>query len=271
MIYPYNVHMHTTFCDGKNTPEEMVLAAIKKGFKCIGFSGHSPMPVMADWCMSRGGEVEYRSEILRLREKYQGKIDILLGFEFDICSKTPDYKYDYIIGSVHHLPKDGEYFIVDHTYEYTVDGIERLYNGDIREYVREYYYAESMVPEITNADIIGHFDIVNKFNEGGRMFDEQSGWYRELALDSLKKLISYGKPFEINTGGIYRKCRTVPYPAEFILKAIKEWGGEIMINGDSHDCPSLDFFYDDAVELAKSCGFKYAKAITPRGFITVPL
>ena len=33
-------HTHTTFCDGKNTPEEMVLAAIEKGMPRIGFSGH---------------------------------------------------------------------------------------------------------------------------------------------------------------------------------------------------------------------------------------
>ena len=39
-----NLHQHTTFCDGKNTPEEIVLEAIKKGFGAIGFSGHCHMP-----------------------------------------------------------------------------------------------------------------------------------------------------------------------------------------------------------------------------------
>ena len=28
------LHSHTTFCDGNNTPEEMVKAAIEKGFLC---------------------------------------------------------------------------------------------------------------------------------------------------------------------------------------------------------------------------------------------
>jgi len=27
-----NFHTHSTFCDGKNTPEENVISAIKKGF-----------------------------------------------------------------------------------------------------------------------------------------------------------------------------------------------------------------------------------------------
>ena len=29
----FDLHMHTTFCDGKNTPEEMVLSAIDKGLE----------------------------------------------------------------------------------------------------------------------------------------------------------------------------------------------------------------------------------------------
>ncbi len=35
-----NFHTHTVFCDGRNTPEEVVLSAIEKGFSAIGFSGH---------------------------------------------------------------------------------------------------------------------------------------------------------------------------------------------------------------------------------------
>ena len=33
-------HLHTTFSDGKNTPEEMVLAAIRRGFDTVAFSDH---------------------------------------------------------------------------------------------------------------------------------------------------------------------------------------------------------------------------------------
>ena len=39
-----NPHIHTNFCDGENTPEEMVKAAIRIGFTALGFTGHSPTP-----------------------------------------------------------------------------------------------------------------------------------------------------------------------------------------------------------------------------------
>ena len=39
-----NLHQHCTFCDGKDTPEEMIAYAIEKGFDSIGFSSHSYNP-----------------------------------------------------------------------------------------------------------------------------------------------------------------------------------------------------------------------------------
>ena len=35
-----NVHTHTTFCDGKNSVEEMARAAIDLGFVSLGYSIH---------------------------------------------------------------------------------------------------------------------------------------------------------------------------------------------------------------------------------------
>ena len=37
-------HIHTTFSDGKCTPEELVLLALEKGMTHIGFSDHSYTP-----------------------------------------------------------------------------------------------------------------------------------------------------------------------------------------------------------------------------------
>ena len=36
-----NYHTHTKYCDGKNTPDEMVQRAIELGFTHLGFSEHS--------------------------------------------------------------------------------------------------------------------------------------------------------------------------------------------------------------------------------------
>lgn len=45
-----NLHSHTTFCDGKNSAEEMVVSAIDHGFDVFGFSGHSYTPFDESYC-----------------------------------------------------------------------------------------------------------------------------------------------------------------------------------------------------------------------------
>ena len=47
-----NFHTHTIYCDGNDTPEELIKAAIDNGFTSLGFSGHSFFKKDDDYCMS---------------------------------------------------------------------------------------------------------------------------------------------------------------------------------------------------------------------------
>ena len=106
-----NLHTHSTFCDGKSTPEEIVLSAIGKGFSSIGFSGHGYTPYDLRYCMKDTSG--YKKEILRLREVYRDKIQIYLGVEEDAFSIVNRREFDYIIGSSHYLKVGGEYYPID--------------------------------------------------------------------------------------------------------------------------------------------------------------
>ena len=81
----------------------------------------------------------------------------------------------------------------------------------------------------------------------------------------------YGKPFEINTGAIGRGLRTTPYPSPELLSMIRRAGASIMINSDCHNKDFLDCGFDDAVALAKDCGFKEHQILTKDGWRAVPL
>ena len=81
-----NLHTHSTFCDGKDTPEEMVMAAITKGFDSIGFSGHAPMCFGSIYDM--GDRVQdYIKEIKRLKSAFGDRISVYLGCELDRYSE----------------------------------------------------------------------------------------------------------------------------------------------------------------------------------------
>ena len=132
-MIPSNYHTHTNFCDGKNTPEEMVLEAISLGCPELGFSGHSYLSFGTDYCMSIENTEEYKREIRRLQEKYAGQIKILLGVEQDYFSEAPTDDYDYVIGSVHSVYKDGHYLEVDHTKKIFMDDVQKYYGGRSEE------------------------------------------------------------------------------------------------------------------------------------------
>ena len=115
MLAMINLHTHSTFCDGINTPEEIVLGAIAKGMPAVGFSGHGYTPYDLRYCMK---DTEgYRREILRLKEKYRGEIEVYLGLEEDAFYPADRTKFDYIIGSCHYFFADGVYYPIDSSYK----------------------------------------------------------------------------------------------------------------------------------------------------------
>ena len=112
-----NLHTHTVYCDGKDTPEELVKRAIELGMTALGFSGHEYAPQDTDFCMSKDDTKRYTEEVLNLKKKYKDQIDIYLGIERDYFGKIDAYPYDYVIGSLHYVEKDGVLMTVDYTLE----------------------------------------------------------------------------------------------------------------------------------------------------------
>ena len=103
-----NYHTHTTYCDGKNSPEEMVQAAIAADMAEIGFSVHAPLPFRTDWAIRVERLNDYKNELFLLREKYKDQIKIYVGIEQDYFSENSTDGFDYVIGSVHFIYKNGE-------------------------------------------------------------------------------------------------------------------------------------------------------------------
>ena len=78
-----NFHMHTTGCDGKDSPAAMVETAVAKGFSSIGFSAHAMLPAGEPGNLTPDTAPLYFAEIRALAEKWRGRIEILCGVEAD--------------------------------------------------------------------------------------------------------------------------------------------------------------------------------------------
>lgn len=256
-----NYHTHTTYCDGKNSCEEMVLSAIKNDMSEIGFSVHSPLPFYADWAISEDRLDEYKNELLALREKYKDQIKIYIGIEQDYFSKTSTEGFDYVIGSVHYIYKNGEYLSLDINADEVKNNIKKHYNGDALAYCEDYYQLVADVYNKTKCQIIGHFDLITKFNERLPLIDTNAPRYKKAVKKALDSLLKVPALFEINTGAISRGYRTCPYPQEEIMDVIAENGKPFVVNSDSHSVESIAFGIREQMRILKICGYRYTKSL----------
>ena len=241
---PMDLHVHTTFSDGKNTPEEVVLEAIARKMKVIGFSDHSYTAFDESWCMKKGDIPLYRARIAELRARYADRIKILCGIEQDFYSEEPTDGYDYVIGSVHYIRAGEEFIPVDESPEILRAAAEKHFGGDLFVLIEDYYRTVAQVVQKTGADIIGHFDLISKFNEGGALFDEADPRYLAASRAAADALLKTGKPFEINTGAISRGYRTSPYPSVALRDYIRGHGGSFILSSDSHAKETLCFRFE---------------------------
>ena len=266
-----SVHTHATCCDGKNTLEEMATAAYAAGVQYFGVSCHSHTPIDLD-----GGYVlpadmtEYRQTVLKLREEYAGRMEVLLGLEWDSQSDVMWSGFDYWIGSAHYQRQNGKAYAADWGEEAFTTCRDEAFGGDALA-VAEGYFREVARVASMKPTILGHMDLITKFNAGNRFFDETSPRYEKAALEALHTADPKATLLEINTGGMARGYRDAPYPALFLLKEWRVMGGKIILTSDSHSADTILYGYGESIALAKAAGFEKSTLLTADGWMECSL
>ena len=258
-----NFHTHTTFADGMSSAEDMVRSAIDKGFCRLGFAEHYYCPAADVFGMEKSSVSLYVQEILHLKEKYRGKIEIFLGLELDSYGEKL-CEPEYIIGSVHYVKKDGLLYSIDHNAENFAKMLQAF--GSIDALAHTYYSDTVQMAKTMRPDIIGHIDLIAKFNENSAFFDEAAPVYAACARDAILKIKPYCGLFELNTGAIARGCRSIPYPSKTLLRFLAENGFDIIVNSDAHAAQAVDCWFKEAEQLLKACGFRYRCEFNGLGF-----
>ena len=245
-----DLHTHTGFSDDCDIPmEEMLEAAMAKGIKTLAMTDHydpgypdPEFPFLIDFD-------EYHKALQEAGKKYEGKMEIITGLEVGIMHDQFDetlkqlekHPYDFIIGSFHcHRGMDL------YTYDYSdIDGPAMLEDF--------YTYMYECLSKYDNYDIIGHFSILDRYI--GQLYDYSP--FDDVIDEVLRLLVSKGKGLEINTSSFKYGTGTW-LPRESILRRYHRLGGEILTFGsDAHNPAYYQDHFNDAVEMAKSIGFRY--------------
>lgn len=262
MKHRFSVHTHTDAVDGSSCARAMIESAIARGMTAVGFAEHAVQKYDARYGLTDEAEANYISEIARLREEYAGRIIIRCGIERDAFSHCDRTKFEYVLGSAHYIQlPDGRMATVDGNPDGWKKMVQTHFDGDPLPAIQRYYDVLADYVTGYRPDVIGHFDLVTKYNEIHHMFDADSPVYMRMALDSLEKCAQSGALLEINTGAISRGYRTEPYPAIPLLAAWREMGGEVTIGTDSHHESTVDASFDMAVEWARRAGYRRIMAL----------
>lgn len=223
----------------------MVLAALEKGFTALGFTAHSDM--LSD-------PHAYVTEVRELAVRYSDRIRILCGLELELAKPTDGVDrslYDYLIGSVHFISApDGGFFAIDALPEDLEDGVEKHFSGDWESFICSYYAAIRDTLSV-DFDIVGHPDLIRKFNTKYRFFDESSVFYRAQLEATADAIAASGKLVEVNTGAISRGWMDDAYPSKAFRELLEARGVHFILSSDAHASDALDCAFDRFSQVVK--------------------
>ncbi len=188
-------------------------------------------------------------------------------FEEDALSPVKNRKvFDYIIGSHHYIKVNDKYFPVDLSFAEYKKALAQ-FNNNVIAFSERYYsdFCDYIIKFRPN--IIGHFDLITKFDEKDANLLLENKGYNKIAEDYLKKALKSECFFEVNTGVMARGHRTKPYPAENLLRIIKNEGGKVILSSDAHNIDKLDFAFKETEKYLKDIGFKHTYILYKNEFI----
>jgi len=245
-------------------------AAVALGFHSLGFSEHGYVPFGGLYAgMAPGSETGYREAVGDAKRAYAGRLCIFLGLENDSVNMRPIEDFDYTIGSVHCINRNGKYYSVDSREYKVADAIASEFGGDGLAYAEAYFEAVRVFASEKRADVMGHIDLVRRFNANGKYFDENCAAYRRAAAAALEAAVASGYIIEVSTAPLQKGFSCEPYPARFLLELAWGLGARVAVNSDAHSAEGLAYAFDKIERLLADIGFKERWELTKGSFSPV--
>jgi len=222
---------------------DVVRTAVERGFTHYGLSEHCPRDDVKHLYPEEvaGGPEHlaelfdaYMKEARAAQQAFADRIDVLVGFETE---RLPEdgwaarmeglrkrYQPDFIIGSVHDV--DGIW--VDYSPEMTEQAAQACGGRDALH--RKYFAALAELVTTLRPQVVGHLDLVRKFDGPHAAFSDVV--LRE-AERTLEAIASVGAVLDVNPGA-HRRGLSPVYPLPVLLQKARRMGVGVTLGDDGH-------------------------------------
>ncbi|OPA80079.1 phosphoesterase [Paenibacillus selenitireducens] len=255
MTTKFDLHTHHFRCGhADGNIEDYIQAGIREGLQVIGISDHSPYfyadeeQLHPGIAMAKSEFVNYVDEVLQLKHKYEGQIDVLLGVESDFFPEYAsiyqqiyaEYPFDYVIGSVHL------------TRGISIFNKNRWKDLSAAEHKKEKAHYYELIRDSAKSgifQILGHIDAM-KAN-----YPDFSSIQAPESIDGALQVIGEcGVAIEINTSG---KTKLVGgwYPSDEILERALFYGVDVTFGSDAHIPSRVGDEWEQVRTRLKQLGF----------------
>lgn len=243
-------HIHTTLCGhASGDPQAYARHAVDQGLSEIGFSDHAPLLSHRDRTITMDSSQLsiYHHMIESVRTEFAEQLRVRIGIEADYIpgyetrtkAMLEAYPYDYVIGSVHFLEKWG--------FDDPIQ-LKEWDSRDVNNVYREYYRLLRKSALSRLFDILGHVDLVKKFD-----FHPTEDMREEIE-ENARVFKKTGVVIEVNTSGLRKPAREI-YPSQEHLKIYFAKGIPITFGSDSHQPDDVGRDFDKGREWAMAAGY----------------
>jgi len=252
-----DLHSHTKYSHGANTPSEMLKVALDQGIELFGFSEHSPRPHSYNYTHEYREHLlkyfpVYIEQVLELKEQYPDKV--LLGMEVDWIDAEIDfmkesilkYDFDYLIGSVHFLKTWG--YDDDPKDWHSID--EQLCAARYEEY----FIALGNLAKSGLVNIIAHPDLIKIFSISYFNKWINNSCNLDIVRDALLNIKNSGMAMEVSSAGLRKPCAQI-YPCPQIMQVAAELKVPISIGSDAHRLKDIAYGFDILEKYVRSYGY----------------
>ena len=253
-----DLHTHTKYSHGGNTPAEMYAAAVNKNLAYMGFSEHSPRPAGFDYSH------EYREQLTRHLPDYVrevcalrgagGPCRVLFGMEMDWLDGQEDFTrascasfdFDYLLGSVH--------FIGNWGFDDGAEPWKAFSQEECEKNYQAYFEAWERMISSGLFNIAAHPDLIKIFS-----VEQFHIWLAKpesaaLVRRGLAALLHAGMSMEISSAGIRKACREI-YPAPPIMVMAASMGLPVSFASDAHATEDVGYGFARLASYARAFGF----------------